>query len=155
MQFSTSIVVPMRGRKQQSKKEGCANIVKRPAGRFVAGLLFSGGEFASVSLFSRTLHPRMENENVSLPSAMSRARATFSDLSPFAQLFLALFLSIFLSFSFSLPPYLRSLRLSQCIPRFSPLPNIHVYTTYFSRINRRARVRMYQRRAERRERYIL
>lgn len=77
----------------------------------------------------------MENENVSLPSAMSRARATFSDLSRSHTIVPC---CLFLSFS-PLPPLLFSSLPSfipLAIPHFSPLPNMNVYTTYFSRINR-------------------
>lgn len=90
--------------------------------------------FVSVSLFS--VHSRMENENVSLPSAMNRARAMFSVLSPLVQLFLALFLSISLYISLSYISYLLTFAQSPslAISRSSSLPSIHGPVHYIVRV---------------------
>lgn len=99
----------------------------------------------------------MENKNVSLPSAMNRARAMFPVLSPLVQLFLALFfyLCISLSFlyiypltfaSFSVSPQFLALllfpastnlytTLSACFSRINRQPNVHTHARMYVRIN--------------------
>lgn len=119
------------GRKQRSRKEGCTNIEKRPAGRFVAGLLLSRRICLRIS-FSRTPHAReWKMRPLSLPSSMSRARARRSPISRRSRiLFLALFLFIFLSLSLahSISPQFLAFLLFPT--------SMNVYATYFSRINR-------------------